>query len=135
MEPKPTGSTPGQTERRKAMYENLIKRLRWKNENDKQIFEAETVELAAEAILLATEAIKKLQAELERMEKERDSAVKDIPHTCEMCKFRYLPIKYADTLKPNPCLACRIKTNSNWQWRGLTARDTAPEVTRAEREK
>lgn len=77
MEPKPTGSTPGQTERRKAMYENLIKRLRRENENDKQISEDEIVELADEAIrlatediLLATEDIEKLQAELERMERE-----------------------------------------------------------------
>jgi hypothetical protein len=69
---------------------------------------------AAEALEIGAE-ITRLTAENERLKKERDKAIKDIPHKCWKCKHVHCGVG-------NECELAHYTGYSedciNWQWRG-----------------
>lgn len=87
--------------------EKLIEKLRdagWTNPGltDKQSLEWD-----------AATALERLQAENDRLRRERDSAVKEIPKVCYYCKQRK-GWKTCDRFNGNS----EAETCTNWQWRG-----------------
>ena len=62
----------------------------------------------------AADALEQLQAENDRLRRERDSAVKEIPKVCYYCKHRK-GWKTCDRFNGNS----EAETCTNWQWRGL----------------
>ena len=64
-------------------------------------------------------------AYIERLEAERDAAIKDIPRACGYCKHYNDPPKIEDTkhgMKVSYCeKECRhiSGVNTGWEWRGL----------------
>lgn len=61
----------------------------------------------------AADALEQLQAENERLRRERDSAVKEIPKVCYYCKHRK-GWKTCDRFNGNS----EAETCTNWQWCG-----------------
>lgn len=73
---------------------------------------AKLVRQQADEMNRRDEIIKKMHAEIEQLERERDAAIDDLRICCgcEACKFR---------LKPDcPHKTCVNHNFSNWQWRG-----------------
>lgn len=62
----------------------------------------------------AAAALEQLQAENDRLRRERDSAVEEIPKVCYYCKHRK-GWKTCDRFNGNS----EAETCTNWQWRGL----------------
>ena len=62
----------------------------------------------------AADALEQLQAENDRLRRERDSAVEEIPKVCYYCKHRN-GWKTRDRFNGNS----EAETCTNWQWRGL----------------
>ena len=87
--------------------EKLIEKLRdagWTNPGltDKQSLEWD-----------AAIALEQLQAENDRLRRERDAAVEEIPKVCYYCKHRK-GWKTCDRFNGNS----EAETCTNWQWRG-----------------
>ena len=61
----------------------------------------------------AIEGLKALQAENDRLRRERDAAVEEIPKVCYYCKHRK-GWKTCDRFNGNS----EAETCTNWQWRG-----------------
>lgn len=61
----------------------------------------------------AATALERLQAENDRLKRERDSAVEEIPKVCYYCKHRK-GWKTCDRFNGNS----EAETCTNWQWRG-----------------
>ena len=61
----------------------------------------------------AAAALEQLQAENDRLKRERDEAVKEIPKVCYYCKHRK-GWKTCDRFNGNS----EAETCTNWQWRG-----------------
>ena len=62
----------------------------------------------------AADALEQLQAENDRLKRERDAAVEEIPKVCYYCKHRK-GWKTCDRFNGNS----EAETCTNWQWRGL----------------
>lgn len=62
----------------------------------------------------AADALEQLQAENDRLRKERDAAVEEIPKVCYYCKHRK-GWKTCNRFNGNS----EAETCTNWQWRGL----------------
>ena len=61
-----------------------------------------------------------LHSAYEAMKRERDAAVKDIPHTCSLCANE--PNKWLYEEYPrmnNICWTCIANNADNWKWRGV----------------
>ena len=61
----------------------------------------------------AADALEQLQAENDRLRRERDAAVEEIPKVCYYCKHRK-GWKTCDRFNGNS----EAETCTNWQWRG-----------------
>lgn len=61
----------------------------------------------------AIEGLKALQTENDRLKRERDAAVEEIPKVCYYCKHRK-GWKTCDRFNGNS----EAETCTNWQWRG-----------------
>lgn len=61
----------------------------------------------------AADALEQLQAENDRLRRERDAAVEEIPKVCYYCKQRK-GWKTCDRFNGNS----EAETCTNWQWRG-----------------
>ena len=61
----------------------------------------------------AADALEQLQAENDRLKRERDAAVEEIPKVCYYCKHRK-GWKTCDRFNGNS----EAETCTNWQWRG-----------------
>ena len=62
----------------------------------------------------AIEGLKAIQAENDRLKRERDAAVEEIPKVCYYCKHRK-GWETCDRFNGNS----EAETCTNWQWRGL----------------
>lgn len=67
----------------------------------------------------AADALEQLQAENERLKKERNAAVESIPHECKSCRYHEI---FFDGYTPvcdcaNPDGYC-TNNYDRWQWRG-----------------
>lgn len=60
----------------------------------------------------AADALEQLQAENDRLRRERDAAVEEIPKVCYYCKHRK-GWKTCDRFNGNS----EVETCTNWQWR------------------
>lgn len=65
----------------------------------------------------AADTIERLAADLERVTKERDAAIKDIPRACGYCR----DFLGEDKLPHCENWSCKnvSGTNTEWQWRGV----------------
>lgn len=66
----------------------------------------------------AIEGLKALQAENDRLKRERDAAVESWRGFCSQCAWKnhqYL----ADGKMDDMCRTCRDNAKCNWKWRGL----------------
>ena len=61
----------------------------------------------------AADALEQLQAENDRLKRERDAAVEEIPKVCYYCKHRK-GWETCDRFNGNS----EAETCTNWQWRG-----------------
>lgn len=63
------------------------------------------------------EIVPELRKEIEKIEKERDAAIKDIPRACGYCKH-YLHSKTHLCRSKKPCSNIS-GINTEWEWRGV----------------
>lgn len=73
----------------------------------------------------AADAIEKLQAELERVTRERDAATEDLRNLAIAHKTCYGCVNDKFNYNTDACAGCQYNSGHNWQWRGVT--DTSKE--------
>lgn len=68
------------------------------------------IQASPEIDLETLPVVKQLRAELEKVKKERDAAIRDIPKTCKTCRYGN-----------SPCDWCQYDPDGelNWEWRGV----------------